>query len=225
MLAVGSVALLASGRPPAARASREVALALNAYARAATDRAIAPVARGLARAGVTANALTTAGLLLTFAGVVVLLLGDYRAGAVVLAAGAVTDALDGAVARQRGTASRLGAFYDSVADRVSDAALLGAAAWLVRDRPVLFAVAITALGGAQLTSYIRAKAESLGWQATVGVLERAERVIVLIVALFFDLLPLALWLLAAGSLVTVVQRLRAVRRQARTHQRGEAGRE
>lgn len=176
---------------------------------------MAPVARALVRVGVTANALTVAGLVLTFAGVAIVLAGDARAGAVVLAVGTATDALDGAVARVRGTASRLGAFYDSVADRVSDAVLLGAAAWIVRDEPVLFAVAVVALGGAQLTSYIRAKAESLGWKATVGVVERAERVIILVIALFLDLLAIALWLLALGSLVTVAQRLRAVRRQAR----------
>lgn len=181
------------------------------------------MARGLARAGVSGNALTLAGLALTFAGVAVVLAGDARAGAAVLALGGVTDALDGAVARERGTASRLGAFHDSVADRVADAALLGAAAWLVRDEPVLFGVAIFALGGAQLTSYIRAKAESLGWQATVGVMERAERLMILILALFFDLLALALWLLALGSLVTVVQRLRAVYRQARDVKRSEHG--
>lgn len=193
----------------------EVDLALNAYARAVTDRIVAPLARGLVRLGFTANALTVMGLLLTFAGAAIVVAGDARAGALVLATGTAADGLDGAVARVRGTAGPLGAFYDSVADRVGDIVLFGAAAWLVRDEPVLFTVAVVALGGAQLTSYVRAKAESLGWEATVGIFERAERVIILILALFFDLLAVALWLLALGSLVTVVQRLRAVRAQAR----------
>lgn len=219
MLAGARAALLASGGVRPTPEPREVALALNAYARKVTDRVVTPVARGLARVGVSADALTLAGLVLTFAGVGVLLAGERRLGAVVLAAGAVTDAFDGAVARQRGTASPLGAFHDSVADRVADAALLGAATWLVRDDPLLFTVAVVALAGAQLTSYVRAKAESLGWSATVGVMERAERVIILVLAFFFDLLPLALWLLAAGALVTVAQRLRVVRRQALDHQR------
>lgn len=189
-------------------------MALNAYARAVTDRVVDPVARGLVRVGVTANWLTLLGLAVTLAGVAVLLAGPLRLGVVIVALGSVVDALDGAVARRQGTEGALGAFYDSVTDRVGDAALLGAAAWMVRDDPLLFGVAIVALGGAQLTSYVRAKAESLGWQATVGVLERAERVIILLVGLFFGLLELALWVLAVGSLVTVGQRLRVVLHQA-----------
>jgi CDP-diacylglycerol--glycerol-3-phosphate 3-phosphatidyltransferase len=79
---------------------------------------------------------------------------------------------------------------------------------------VLFTVALVALGAALLTSYIRAKAESLGWTATVGLLERPERVIILIVGIGLGLLPFALWVLAVGGTVTVAQRLRVVRRQA-----------
>jgi CDP-diacylglycerol---glycerol-3-phosphate 3-phosphatidyltransferase len=188
-------------------------VAINAYARAVSDRVVEPIARLLVRVGFTANALTFVGLLLTLGAVGVLLGVDRRLGAVLLAVTALTDLFDGAVARIRGTTSKLGAFYDSVADRVGDAAILGAAAWIVRDRPVLFAVAMVALAGAQVTSYIRAKAESLGWSATVGVLERAERVIIMILGFAFDLVPLALWILAAGSLVTIAQRWRAVARQ------------
>jgi CDP-diacylglycerol---glycerol-3-phosphate 3-phosphatidyltransferase len=194
-------------------------MALNAYARTVTDRIVDPVARVLVRLGCTANGLTTGGLLLTFVAVGLIVGVDQRIGAVVLALSTVTDAFDGAVARLRRTQSTFGAFYDSVADRISDAAILGAAAWLVRDRPVLFVVAMVALGGAQLTSYIRAKAESLGWNATVGVLERAERVIIMVLGFAFDLVPLALWLLAVGSLVTVAQRWVVVLRQSRAASR------
>lgn len=189
-------------------------MALNAYARPVTDRAVTPVARLLVRMGATPNWLTTLGLLLTIVGAGVLLAGEQLAGVAVLALGAVLDAFDGAVARLRGSESRFGAFYDSVSDRAADAVLLGAAAWLVREDPLLFGVAVVALSGAQVTSYIRAKAESLGWTATVGIFERAERVIILLVAFALDLVPIALWVLAVGALVTITQRLRVVLDQA-----------
>ncbi|MDQ3708182.1 MAG: CDP-alcohol phosphatidyltransferase family protein [Actinomycetota bacterium] len=188
-------------------------MAINAYARAVTDRLVVPIARGLVRIGVTPNWLTFFGLVTTLLGVVAVLRYG-RVGAFVLALGTATDAFDGSVARLRSSASRFGAFYDSVTDRVSDAAILGAAGWLVRDDPVLFGVAMVALAGAQLTSYVRAKAESLGWTATVGVIERPERMAIIVLGIGFDLLAPALWLLAIGSLVTVAQRLRAVLSQA-----------
>lgn len=197
-------------------------MALNAYARAITDRIAEPVARVLARLGFSANGLTLAGLCVVVAGVGLVVTGRPRIGAAVVAVGSIVDAFDGALARQRGTDGKLGAFADSVTDRVGDIALFGAAAWLVRDDPVTFAVAIVAFGGAQLTSYVRARAESLGWDATVGIIERAERVILLIFAFFFGFVGLAVWILAAGSLVTVGQRLAAVTRQAgETPQRGQ----
>ncbi|MDP8978100.1 MAG: CDP-alcohol phosphatidyltransferase family protein [Actinomycetota bacterium] len=188
-------------------------MALNAYARALTDRLVVPVARGFVRLGLTADRLTMLGMLGVLAGVVVALTGRVQAGALLMAASALADAFDGAVARLRGTSTALGAFYDSVADRVCDVAVFGLAAWLVRDDPLLFGVAGVALTGALLTSYIRAKAESLGWSATVGLLERPERMTILIWSMFFGVLPLGLWALAVGGLVTVAQRLRVVRRQ------------
>ncbi len=189
-------------------------MAINAYARAVTDRVVVPIARGLVRIGATPNWLTFFGLVTTLAGVAVVLLGHRLVGAIVLALGGVVDAFDGAVARLRGSSGPFGAFYDSVTDRISDAALFGAAAWLVREDPLLFSVAIVAMAGAQVTSYIRAKAESLGWDATVGVVERAERIVILIVAIGLGFLPIALWILAIGGVITIIQRLVVVVRQA-----------
>jgi len=192
-------------------------VALNAYARTVTDRAVVPIARVLVRAGATPNAITSCGLALTFVGCVVVLLVGPPVGACVLAAAVLTDAFDGAVARLRGSASDLGAFYDSVADRFGDAAIFSTVAWLVRDEPVVFVLAMVALCGALITSYIRAKAESLGWDATVGIIERPERLMLVIPAIGLDLLPVVLWVLAIGSVVTILQRLRAVLAQvART---------
>lgn len=191
-------------------------MALNAYARALTDRVVIPIARSLVRAGVTANWLTFTGLAGTVLGAAVVLSGQHLLGAVVLAASSLIDAFDGSVARLRGSVSAFGSFYDSVADRLSDAVIFGATAWLVRDDPVTFTVAIIALAAAQLTSYVRAKAESLGWDATVGLVERPERLIVILIGIGLGLLEPALWLLAVGGILTIAQRFRAVLRQVPT---------
>ena len=189
-------------------------MAINAYARAVTDRIVAPIAKGLVRIGATPNWLTLFGLVATLVGVGLTLALDPLTGGIVMAVGAATDALDGAVARLRGSSGPFGAFYDSVTDRISDAAIFGAAAWLVREDPLLFAVAIVALAAAQLTSYVRAKAESLGWDATVGIIERPERMLLMITAIGLGFVPVALWILAVGGLVTVGQRCVVVFRQA-----------
>ncbi len=191
-------------------------MVINAHARTATDRVVVPIGRSLVRIGVSPNVLTTFGVAGTFVGAGVVVAGHDLVGGLVLAVATATDALDGTVARLQGRVTRWGSFYDSVADRISDVVLFGAALWLVQGDPLLFLVALTALAGALLTSYIRAKAESLGWQATVGLLERPERVIILILGLGLQLLPLSLWLLAVGGAVTVGQRLRVVFRQAAT---------
>ncbi|MGH8903754.1 MAG: CDP-alcohol phosphatidyltransferase family protein [Egibacteraceae bacterium] len=189
-------------------------MALTAYARTLTDQMAAPVAKGLVRMGATPNWLTFVGLAGVVVGVGMVLAGQHLPGAVVMAVATVFDGLDGAVARLRGSDSALGCFLDSVSDRVADAAIFGAAAWLVRADPVLFGVAMVALGTALVTSYIRAKAEALGWDATVGLIERPERMIVLILAIGLGFVPMALWTLAAGGLVTIAQRLHCVFRQA-----------
>lgn len=190
-------------------------MALNAYARSAADALLRPVVSGLVRVGATADGLTLTGIAIVVAGSGLIATGELQIGAIVVACGAILDALDGGVARARGSQSRYGAFLDSVTDRVADMALFGAVAWLMREDPLLFAVTLVALGAAQVTSYMRAKAESLGWNATVGVIERAERVAILLIGVCFTvLLPAALWILAVGGLVTVAQRMRTVRRQA-----------
>ena len=190
-------------------------MAINAYARAVTDRAVIPLAKGLVRMGATPDWLTFLGLLVTLAGVAIVLSGEAFWGAATMAVGAITDAFDGTVARLRGSSGTWGSFYDSVTDRVSDGAILGAAAWLVREDALAFGAAIVALVGAQLTSYIRAKAESLGWEATVGIIERPERMLIAISAIGLGFLEIALWVLVVGSAVTIGQRLRVVLVQAR----------
>lgn len=199
-------------------------MALNAYARGAADALLRPVVAGLVRLGATADAMTVLGVVTVLVGSGLIAAGQRQTGALVVAVGAVLDALDGGVARARGTQRPFGSFLDSVTDRVADVAVFGAVAWLVRDDALLFAVTMVALGAAQVTSYMRAKAESLGWNATVGLIERAERLAAVLVGIFFEpLLVAALWLLAVGGVVTMGQRFRAVSTQARREPGGQAG--
>lgn len=181
-----------------------------------SDRVFVPIARGLVRLGCTANGLTIGGMLLILAGLVVMLVtGRLLVGGLIAGFGAVLDALDGRVARLRGTSGHAGSFIDSVCDRVSDSAIFAVAAWIWRADPLLFGVLMVGMGMAQLTSYVRAKAESLGWEASQGPVERPIRVLLILCGMGFGFLPLSAWLLAVGGTVTVARRVAAVQRQAR----------
>lgn len=173
---------------------------------------VGPIGRGLAAIGATPNWLTTTGLALTGVAAGLLAVGRPVLAGWVLVAGALMDLFDGAVARARGRATPFGGFYDSVTDRLSDGIILSATAWWVRDEPRLFALTATALVAAQVTSYVRARAEAIDLDCSIGYLERAERAILIIVALIFHrwLLEPILWVLAVGSVVTVVQRIHHV---------------
>lgn len=192
-------------------------MTINAHRRELVTSLLRPLGEGLARIGVTANALTLLGLLLAVGTAALIAVGRPVAAGVVLAAAGIADLLDGSVARARGGTTRLGGFYDSVADRLADGAVLAAIAWWVRDDPVLFGVAAAALIAAEVTSYARAKAESIGVDCTVGLIERAERTIIVIAALVLHrwLLAAALLVLALGGAYTVWQRVRFVVPQLR----------
>lgn len=175
------------------------------------ERAVSPFGRRLARAGVSPNALTTVGL--TIVGLAALLIaqGRYVAAGWVLLLGGVMDLFDGSVARESGRATPYGGFYDSVSDRIADGMVLGAMAWSVAGQPRLLLLTLVALVAAEVTSYVRARAESIDLECSVGVLERAERgILVLLGLLVAPLLEPALWVLAVGGIVTVVQRIHHV---------------
>lgn len=195
---------------------------IDAKLRAGWDRIMRPVGRGLAKLGFTPNVVTMMGVLLQ-AGVAVLILDGRLLAAGLLAIGAAcSDAFDGAVAKARGMTSKFGAVLDSTTDRLTDALYFLPLAWLYgvspdiaeRDEPWVAAVSMVALVAAFLVSYVRAKAEGMGFEAHVGVAERAERLIVVIAALILDLVPIGVSIVAAGSVVTFLQRLLFVRRQA-----------
>ena len=101
---------------------------------------------------------------------------------------------------------------------MADATIFAACAWVARDEPIVFTLVMVAFSAALITSYIRAKAESLGWDATVGIIERPERVAIILPTLGYGYLWLGAWLLAVGGLITIGQRLWAVVKQARAAQ-------
>ncbi len=188
------------------------------------ERSLKPVGSSLEKAGISANQLTLVGLAVSAAAAVVVSQGWLVAGAVLLALSGVPDILDGAVAKASGTASPRGAFFDSVVDRVSDTLVLGGVAWyLASTHPGHMAVLPLALVGAStLVSYERARAESLGFTARGGLMERAERMIAVGIGLVFSvvLIPV-LWLMLVLTLATAVQRFVMVWRQG-TPQRDPA---
>lgn len=187
---------------------------------------ISPVARLLLRLNVTPDTVTVVGT----AGVVAAALwffprGQLLAGVLVITAFVFSDLLDGTMARLSGKASSWGAFLDSTLDRMGDSAIFGGLvlyyAWVVESQ-VLAALTLYTLVTGWLTSYARARAESLGYEAKLGLAARADRLVAVLVAAglseIFDvpvLLEAVLWILAVASTVTVVQRILTVRRQAR----------
>lgn len=188
-------------------------MALDAHGRGIWTRIVDPIGSAMARVGITANGLTLTGVVLTAVATGFVATDRLVMGGWVLLFGGLADTFDGSVARARGESSASGGFYDSVADRVTDGMILSAVAWAVRDDPVVFGLAAVALVAAQVTSYVRAKAESLGISCHVGFVERGERAIAVMLGLVFHrwLLTPALAFLAVGGLATVVQRFVHVR--------------
>ncbi|MGY1743380.1 MULTISPECIES: phosphatidylinositol phosphate synthase [unclassified Blastococcus] len=198
---------------------------LGSGARAAVGRFWAPVVARLLRAGVTADAVTVTGTLGSVAGAVGLIAtGHLFWGAFTVTLFVLLDMLDGALARARGGGSLFGAVLDSSLDRLVDAAVFGALVWWFTgggDNRLLALLALLCLVLGVLTSYIKARAEGVGLRCDVGVVERTERLILVLTGTGLSGLGLpyavhvGLWLLLAGSLVTVVQRGVEVHRQAR----------
>ena len=185
--------------------------------RTSFERGLQPVGANIRRTGITADHLTAFGLLTAVGASIAIGAGALRGGLLLVILAAVPDLLDGAVAKASGTASRRGAFFDSVADRCTDALLFGGVAWYLATvnggRAAILPLAVLAMSS--LISYERAKAESLGFDARGGIMERAERIILLCFGLLFDsLLVPILWLMLVLTAFTAVQRFVKVWRQA-----------
>ncbi len=185
--------------------------------RDAVDRGTGPVGRKLYQIGVTADMLTATGLVSAAATAVAIATGHLHLAIVLLFVTGLHDLLDGPVAKAAGTASVRGAFFDSVTDRVADVLILGGLAWYLESsrggHAALLPFAI--LGATTLVSYERAKAESLGIEARGGLMERAERMILLGVGFLSTVLLMpVLWLLLGLTSATAVGRFVKVWRVA-----------
>ena len=197
--------------------------------RAPIGKAIAPLGRSLAQAGVSPDMVTVAGTIgATASALVFYPRGMFFVGTLCIWAFVMFDMVDGAVARAGGGGTRFGAVLDSSCDRIADAAVFSALAWWFarHDQPALLAAALLCLVLGSLTSYIKARAEGAGFSCNVGIAERTERLIIVLVGTGLTGWPfhlpyvqaVALWLLVAASAVTVVQRLVTVWQQSRTQQ-------
>ena len=197
---------------------------LGSGARAAVGRFWAPVVTRLARAGVTADMVTVTGTLGAIAGAVLLIArGELFWGAATVTVFVLLDMLDGALARARGGGSAFGAVLDSICDRAVDAVVFGALVWWYTgagDDRLLALLALVGLVLGVLTSYIKARAEGVGIPCDVGLVERTERLILVLTGTGLTGLGIpyavdvGLWLLVAGGAVTVGQRVVAVHRGA-----------
>jgi CDP-diacylglycerol--glycerol-3-phosphate 3-phosphatidyltransferase len=186
---------------------------------------ISPVAKLFIRLGISADAVTIVGTIGVCAGALVFFpQGELLTGVLVITAFVFSDLLDGHMARLTGKTNKFGAFLDSTLDRMGDGAIFGGLVLYFAgpgDSDLYAALALACLVLGSLTSYARAKAESLGFNAKVGIAERADRLVAILVMTGFsdifdipELLEVTLWVLAAASLVTVVQRMWVVRKQA-----------
>jgi len=195
--------------------------------RAPIGKAITPLGRSLANAGVTPDMVTVAGTVgSTVAALICYPRGEFFVGTLFIWAFVMFDMVDGAVARAGGGGSRFGAVLDSSCDRIADAAVFGTLAWYFarHDQPALLLASLLCLVLGSLTSYIKARAEGAGFTCNVGIAERSERLIVVLVGTGLSDFPglhvpyvqaIALWLLVAASTITVGQRIVTVWQQGR----------
>ena len=184
---------------------------LDRRLRAGVERGLGPIGAALGRLGGTPDALTAFGLASAIATAFAVGSGHLAWGVVGIAASGLGDLLDGNLARSTGRTGPRGSFFDSVADRVSDAIVLGGIAWyLVDESPYMPMLAFAVAMLSMLISYERAKAESLAIEARGGLMERAERFVFLGVALTFNVLVPVLWLMLSLCALTVVTRFMKV---------------
>ncbi len=187
--------------------------------RSAVNRGLDPIGAVLCRLGVSADGVTFFGIVMAAVAAVVIGRGQLILGLIFLVLAGLSDALDGPIAKASGTSSVRGAFFDSVSDRVCDALLFGGLAWYLGSTEPgrIFMLPVALMAVASLVSYQRAKAESLGLDAKGGLMERAERFIVLGAGLAFSfvLIPV-LWAMLGLTAATALHRFAKVWRQADT---------
>jgi CDP-diacylglycerol--glycerol-3-phosphate 3-phosphatidyltransferase len=178
-----------------------------------------PIVGILSKSGITPNILTLMNLLLNIAAAYVIATGHFLSGGLLILGSGLFDLLDGALARFTKKTTKFGAVLESMVDRISEAATLcGLVVWYLPQEGATLEIVLilSVLIGSFLVSYIRARAEGLGWQCQVGLFTRAERVIVLAIGLLANQVFIALCILAVFVSITVAQRLIYLWQQERT---------
>jgi CDP-diacylglycerol--glycerol-3-phosphate 3-phosphatidyltransferase len=196
---------------------------LARYAKAFVTRVLTPVARALLAVGVSPDVITFIGTIgVSTAALAFYPRGEFLVGTLVITAFVFSDTLDGTMARLSGRSSVWGAFLDSTLDRVADACIFAALLWwfVSDDQLPLAGATLVCLIGGMVVSYAKARAEGLAMTANVGIAERSERLVTVLVATGLAgfgvpyVQAVALWVLAVATVVTVAQRMITVRRQA-----------
>lgn len=169
----------------------------------------------LFRRRVNPNVLTVAGMLVSLAAATAFALGEFPAGGALMLLGGFFDLIDGVVARHHGVTSRFGAFLDATLDRVTDmATLLGITMYYaIAGEPGLVLLAGYVLASGVLVSYTKARAELVVRNFRVGLLERGERVGIIAAGAIFGFMVIALWIVAIGNTITVIQRFALAHRE------------
>jgi len=202
---------------------------LSVHGRRPAAVIVEPLARALLKTGVSPNTVTVAGAALTIAIAVVLIPTGHLVWAAVLSGlFAAFDMIDGTMARLRGGGTRFGATLDATCDRITDGALFAAITWWLiysyDAHPSLVVAAFTVLVSSQVISYVKARGEASGFRMVGGLIERPERLIIGLVGVGLQgfgvpyAIDVAIWVLAAGSVITVIQRLMLANRDDRARE-------
>ncbi|GGC59601.1 CDP-alcohol phosphatidyltransferase family protein [Hoyosella rhizosphaerae] len=194
---------------------------LSVFGRPSVSKVTAPIGRALIRAGISPDAVTIFGTAVTVVTAVALFPRGYLFwGAILISAFVLLDLIDGAMARARGGGTPFGAVLDATGDRIADGAIFGALAFWAAfhtDSTVLVVLTLFVLVASQVISYVKARAEASGLSADGGLIERSDRLVIVLLGAGFTgigvgvAIHIAMWVLAVGSAITIAQRLLAVR--------------
>lgn len=189
---------------------------LEMYLRKVFKVVIDPIAAGLLKIGITPNTVTGLGFILSALAAFFISRGNLTTGGLILLIAGPLDVVDGSMARLMGPSTPYGSLIDSTTDRYSELVVLGGLLFyfVAQQNSLAILLVFLAASGSILVSYVKARAEALGFNCKVGLLTRVERLIIMIGCLIFQIPMVALWIIAILANITAVQRLLFVRKQA-----------
>lgn len=189
---------------------------LEMYLRKVFKVIIDPIAAGLLKIGITPNTVTGLGFILSALAAFFIARGNLTVGGLILLIAGPLDVVDGSMARLMGPSTPYGSLIDSTTDRYSELVVLGGLLFhfVGQQNSLAILLVFLAASGSILVSYVKARAEALGFNCKVGLLTRVERLIIMIGCLIFQIPMVALWIIAIFANITAVQRLLYVRKQA-----------